>query len=1144
MKKILSLLFVCLVFFPIVSAVDVAYIVENSNSFEDEFVNALTNLGLTYEVIDSDNVRNVNFNNYELILIGDEDFSNYEDIPVYEHKSLIVNSHHFYESGGDAQWGWSVDKSTTSSPTQLEINDALTSTVLDGIPMNFNGYTQSSSYAKGYFLKGRKPIGINLAIHKSVGTIGDSAVAFVYPGTTMLNGEVAQEKSLFFGITNPDLWTVETERVFKNSIRWLMFGEDKDLDHFKDDVDCNDLDSSIYPGASELAYDGIDQDCDGSDLRDVDGDGYDFDGIGGDDCNDLNRDVHPGATELFDNIDNNCVNDPPTLISTIPDLFWREEGNFNFDLRNYFRDADGDAITFGTNGLDSNINTLISNGRMTLSSETDWFGEDDMFFSASDGDLETLSNSVHIVVIGENDAPELSFIENIMVVVGNTIRIFPLANDVEGGILTFFFGSPLDNNGEWNTQAGDEGNYNILVEVRDENGGSDSQSVNINVISKVVINEFVSNGDEWIEFYNTGNQNVDLSDWTIEDNTGNPYSLNGIIPARGFLVIDDFSFSLNNDGDVIILKLNEEEVDRVAYGNYDDGSLNNNPSAPGNEESLGRSPDGSDTDVDNVDFELFEMPTKGLKFDADLTPPTINLILPDENFEFDVSENEFSFEVEDNAEVVSCELVVDGVSIENKNVVLTLGIGNENFITNKVGDGIHDWKVICYDGFNYGESLTRVFSREAPDPPRINLIGDKTIFEGDVLTFSVSASDDEGDEFSIRASNLPQGSSFVANVFTWIPGSEDEGSYSVKFIAEDVTSLKSERIVKITVKDKKLPPSFKDASQCLVKENNIKINIKEPDDGDNFDAGEILGVELEIKNNFEEDMRFEVEAHLYNVDDETSEEKEDDSIKIDKGDEEKIEFKIKIPEDIKDGEEYVIYVFVEDDDGVYCNSDFVEIDVEREDDSLIIDKFDANPLSVVKGDRVYFNLDVQNIGSDDQDVVVEIVNKKLGLELKSNSFQLDEFDDSNDDKKLDFSFEIPDNVVEGDYEIVASAYFSDKVVSKSLILKVSDREMIKQNNRLISFVSNIVLRDRSDNVAIKNGTIKLSSGNFDNNKIKVSNFRVQDVPSESLEGVNFDSSVKEYLNDFSTENALWILNGIFIFGIVAFIIKLIIVLRR
>jgi hypothetical protein len=71
--------------------------------------------------------------------------------------------------------------------------------------------------------------------------------------------------------------------------------------------DCDDENEFVYPGNQDIPYNGRDDDCDGSDLTDVDGDGYDGEPAGGGDCNDSNPEVYPDAPEeCYATIDYNC----------------------------------------------------------------------------------------------------------------------------------------------------------------------------------------------------------------------------------------------------------------------------------------------------------------------------------------------------------------------------------------------------------------------------------------------------------------------------------------------------------------------------------------------------------------------------------------------------------------------------------------------------------------------------------------------------------------------------------------------------------------------------------------------------------------------------------------------------------------------
>lgn len=123
--------------------------------------------------------------------------------------------------------------------------------------------------------------------------------------------------------------------------------------------------------------------------------------------------------------------------------------------------------------------------------------------------------------------------------------------------------------------------------------------------ARVVINEFEPKGTEWIELYNAGAVEQDLTGWTLTDDTGNSEPLSGTLAAGAYLEFDT-SLSLSNSGDIITLLDDEANVvDQVGYGVSGGAPLMNVGF------STARLFDGVDTGDDARDWNLDATPTRG-----------------------------------------------------------------------------------------------------------------------------------------------------------------------------------------------------------------------------------------------------------------------------------------------------------------------------------------------------------------------------------------------------------------------------------------------------------------------------------------------------------------------------------------------------
>lgn len=98
----------------------------------------------------------------------------------------------------------------------------------------------------------------------------------------------------------------------------------------------------------------------------------------------------------------------------------------------------------------------------------------------------------------------------------------------------------------------------------------------LKVSASVMINEFSPSTDsEWIELYNDGDTEIDLSGYLLEDGNSSKtddLNLNGILSSKGYIVFTHTEGWLNNSGDTIKLYNNATPsaiIDQYTYGNVD-----------------------------------------------------------------------------------------------------------------------------------------------------------------------------------------------------------------------------------------------------------------------------------------------------------------------------------------------------------------------------------------------------------------------------------------------------------------------------------------------------------------------------------------------------------------------------------------------
>jgi len=95
------------------------------------------------------------------------------------------------------------------------------------------------------------------------------------------------------------------------------------------------------------------------------------------------------------------------------------------------------------------------------------------------------------------------------------------------------------------------------------------------------------------------------------------------------------------------------------------------------------------------------------------------------------------------------------------------------------------WQIDAENSAGVAPGLVWNFKTRNNLPPVFQALGAQTVDEGALLTFTVSATDPEGDAVSYFNSTLPSGASFDTGtgIFNWTPALDQAGSYAVTFTA-------------------------------------------------------------------------------------------------------------------------------------------------------------------------------------------------------------------------------------------------------------------------------------------------------------------------------------------------------------------------
>ncbi len=111
-------------------------------------------------------------------------------------------------------------------------------------------------------------------------------------------------------------------------------------------------------------------------------------------------------------------------------------------------------------------------------------------------------------------------------------------------------------------------------------------------------------------------------------------------------------------------------------------------------------------------------------------------------------------------------------------------------------------------------------------------MSDKSSSENQLITFSVTAVDPDGDILTYSVTGLPIGATFKNNMISWTPSLTQSGYYSLTFTVVDTLGLSDKKIIGIMIQNINRPPVIAPIENPTISENqmlSLTLSATDPD---------------------------------------------------------------------------------------------------------------------------------------------------------------------------------------------------------------------------------------------------------------------------------------------------------------------------